>query len=79
MVINVQLLSPLNLLNIFNSRDKVRVISHLFLQTLEEGEVCGVSWPETFLILKDHHQHVVRVQSFIINGSTLSEYSPGLI
>lgn len=39
----------------FNSRDKVRVVSHLVLQSLQEGEICGISRPQTLLILQDHH------------------------
>lgn len=37
----------------FNSRDKVRVVSHLVLQSLQEGEICGISRPQTLLILQD--------------------------
>lgn len=34
-----------------NSRDKVRVVSHLLLQSLQEGEICGISRPQTLFIL----------------------------
>lgn len=34
-----------------NSRDEVRVVSHLLLQSLQEGEICGISRPQTLFIL----------------------------
>lgn len=40
-----------------NWRDEVRVVSHLLLQSLQEGEVCGVSRPQTLFIL-----HTIRLQ-----------------
>lgn len=41
----------------FNSRDKVRVVSHLLLKSLQEGEICCFSWPQTLFIL-----HIIKLQ-----------------
>lgn len=41
----------------FNSRDEVRVISHLLLKSLQEGEICGFTWPQTLFILHTIEQH----------------------
>lgn len=36
-----------------NSRDKVWMISHLVLQSLEEGQIGGISWSQTLFVLQE--------------------------
>lgn len=55
-----------------NSRDEVRVVSHLLLQSLQEGEICGFSRPQTLFVLRTMEcQHCVCV-TFSQSTCTLS-------